>query len=65
MTIPTDEYRRVIQTIDGDGLKYHTFEDIGRYTVFPETAHKRMFPSVMFGRYEIDEAFDRVKTFGI
>jgi len=36
-------------------MSFHTFADIGRYTVFPENIKKRMFPSIMFGRYEIDE----------
>ena len=64
MRIPLDEYTKVIQTIHGDGLLYHTFEDIGRYTVFPEVATNRMFPSVKFGRYE-EEEFKVNNTFGI
>ena len=30
-----DEYGKVIQSIHGDGLTYHTYQDIGRYTIFP------------------------------
>jgi hypothetical protein len=45
-------------------LKYHTYQDIGRYTVFPKAATNRMFPSVMFGRYKEVE-FDENNTFGI
>jgi hypothetical protein len=55
LRIPLDEYTKVIQTIHGDGLLYHTFEDIGRYTVFPKVSTDRMFPNVKFGRYDIDE----------
>jgi hypothetical protein len=62
--IPKDEYYNVIQTIHGDGLSYHTYQDIGRYTVFPEQMKKRMFPSVMFGRYEKEE-YEQMETFGI
>ena len=36
LKIDSQEYEAVIQTIHGDGLSYHTYEDIGRYTVFPE-----------------------------
>lgn len=59
-----DEYEKVFQSLHGDGLAYHTFTDIGRYTVFPKVATDRMFPSVKFGRYEIDEC-SRNNTFGI
>lgn len=57
-------YYKVIQTIYGDGISTHTYSDVGRYTVFPETMKKRMFPSVMFGRYE-EEEYKRNKTLGI
>ena len=41
---------------EGDGLSYHTFEDIGRYTVFPKQHHERMFPDEeFFGNYHADE----------
>ena len=46
---------RVIQNVEGDGLRFHTYEDIGRYTVFSEGHFKRMFPSKAFGNYEKDE----------
>lgn len=49
---------------DGEGLSYHTFQDIGRYTVFPEKHWKRMFPDQFFGNYLQDE-FDYNKTFGL
>lgn len=55
LTIPASEIGRVIMSAEGDGLSYHTFEDIGRYTVFPKQHHKRMFPGKMFGNYENDE----------
>lgn len=51
-------------SVEGDGLSYHTFEDIGRYTVFPEQHWKRMFPTKMFGNYEQDE-FQWNDTFGV
>ena len=55
MTINASEFGRVIMSVEGDGLSYHTFEDIGRYTVFPKQHYKRMFPGKMFGNYENDE----------
>lgn len=64
ITIPGSEISRVIQSVEGDGLSFHTFEDIGRYTVFPEQHHKRMFPEKMFGNYEADE-FQYNETFGL
>ena len=54
----------VIMSVDGDGLSFHTFEDIGRYTVFPEQHWKRMFPSRFFGNYQLDE-FRVNRTFGV
>jgi len=58
------DVHKVINNVQGDGLKFHTFEDIGRYTVFPEKHWKRMFPSKIFGNFEKDELFYS-KTFGI
>jgi hypothetical protein len=55
LVIPGSEVSRVIMSVEGDGLRYHTFEDIGRYTVFPEKHYKRMFPEKFFGNYEKDE----------
>lgn len=65
MQIPSDEIGRVIMSAEGDGLSYHTFEDIGRYTVFPKKHWKRMFPEEkFFGNYKNDE-FSYNETFGI
>jgi hypothetical protein len=54
MTITPDEVARVIMSVEGDGLSFHTFQDIGRYTVFPQQHWKRMFPDTkqFFGNYE-------------
>lgn len=49
---------------EGDGLSYHTFEDIGRYTVFQENHWRRMFPTHMYGTFEKTE-YQRNKTFGV
>lgn len=62
--IPKDEYYNVIQSIHGDSMSYHTYADVGRYTVFPAAKKHRMFPSVMFGRYFEDE-FSINETLGI
>lgn len=55
LTLPLSEFGRVILSAEGEGLSFHTFEDIGKYTVFPKQHHKRMFPGKMFGNYENDE----------
>lgn len=52
LILSKDKYYKVIQSIHGDGISYHTYQDIGRYTVFPKAMVDRMFPSVMFGRYK-------------
>ena len=64
LKIPIDEYHKVIQSVHGDGLRYHTYQDIGRYTVFPEAQVKRLVPSVMYGRFREDE-FSKNETYGI
>lgn len=56
LTMPVDEIARVIMSAEGDGLSYHTFEDIGRYTIFPKQHWERMFPDQeFFGNYHADE----------
>lgn len=62
--IPISDAGRQLINIEGEGLRFHTFEDIGKYTVFPKTHWQRMFPSQFFGNYYMDE-FKRNKTFGI
>lgn len=65
LTLNNSEIGKVIMTVEGDGLSYHTFEDIGRYTVFPKGHHKRMFPDEnFFGNYNNDE-YRFNQTFGI
>lgn len=54
---------KVIINVEGDGFSYHTFEDIGRYTIFPERMFRRMFPSKAFGRFE-EEEYKKSKVFG-
>ena len=62
--LPRDEYYKVIQSVHGDGLSYHTYADIGRYTVFPDSMADRMLPSKKFGRYGELE-YEMNKTYGI
>lgn len=65
LTMPVDEIARVVMSAEGDGLSYHTFEDIGRYTIFPKQHWERMFPDQeFFGNYHADE-FSYNNTFGI
>lgn len=53
-----------IGSMHGDGVIHHTYEDIGKYTVFPKQMVKRMHPSKMFGRF-YEEEYERSKTYGI
>ena len=52
---PINEINNTIRTIDGSGIRYHTFSDIGTYTVFPAQMSKRLFPSKVYGKIESDE----------
>ena len=42
--------KQIFSSLDGDGFRYHTFEDVGRFTMFPESFRKRIFPSSYYGR---------------
>lgn len=59
-----DDFWKVIQNVDGDGLRYHTIHDIGRFTVFPKNHFKRMFPGRTFGELE-RSALKYNDTYGI
>ncbi len=63
-TMGFDRLGKVIQNVEGEGLTYHTYSDIGRFTVFPENHFKRMFPKRAFGTLEADD-YERNKTYGI
>ena len=45
-------------------MKYHTYQDIGRYTVFTKGQTKRLVPNVMYGRFR-EEEFSKSNTYGI
>ena len=53
--IPAREIAETINTIDGTGIRYHTFSEIGKYTVFPAQYRKRLFPHTAYGRIDKDE----------
>lgn len=54
----------MILTQEGDGISHHTYQDIGKYTIFPENHWKRMFPTRTFGKI-IEEDYSRNETYGI
>jgi hypothetical protein len=54
----------VVNDAMGSGVKYHTYNDIGKFTIFPTHASKRMFPSIFFGRYKKDD-YDRCGALGL
>lgn len=64
LSLPYEEMLRTIGNTEGEGLRFHTFEDIGKYTVFPFAHWQRMFPSEFYGRYGMDE-YGRNSTLGI
>lgn len=55
---PADEIKKSISNIEGAGIRYHTYSDIGRYTVFPKQMRNRLFPTKVFGQIEKDEVQD-------
>jgi hypothetical protein len=63
-TIPLSLLHELIVSAEGDGLSHHTFEDIGKFTVFPENYWKRMFPRRSFGSLE-EDTYSRNKTWGV
>ena len=63
-TLPADSILASVPRIDGTGIKYHSFGDIGTYTVFPAQYRKRLFPGRVFGRIEEDEV-ERTGTLGV
>lgn len=62
--IDFDDMAKVIQNMEGEGLSYHTFSDIGRFTVFPENHYKRMFPRKSFGNIDKDD-FEKTKMYAL
>jgi len=63
-SIPLSLLHELIISVEGDGFSHHTFEDIGKFTVFPENNWKRMFPRKSFGELEKD-TYSRSKTWGV
>ena len=49
------EYAEIILDTNGDGLKYHSFADVGKFTIFPENQWRRMFRRHSYGDMEKNE----------
>lgn len=50
--LPDDLRSTLYTSLDGVGLKYHTYRDIGKYTVFPNPIFETVFPQgKVFGEY--------------
>lgn len=60
-----EQIKETISTLDGSGIKYHTFSDIGTYTVFPKQYSQRIFPSKVYGRIAIDDNIEKTGSLGI
>jgi hypothetical protein len=50
-------------TIDGRGISYQTYDDIGRYTYFPQELTDELFPFKTYGRY--NEEYKRTGLYSI
>jgi len=55
---------RLFNSLDGKGFKYHTYHDIGTYTLFPPEQYKKLFPYDFFGDYLKDD-YRFTKTFAL
>jgi hypothetical protein len=58
------ELKGVISGTDGDGFKYHTFADLGKFTLFPQSVRDRIFPSRCYGRIDMTDV-EHSKTLGV
>eukprot|EP00344_Euplotes_crassus_P006583 CAMPEP_0197000198 /NCGR_PEP_ID=MMETSP1380-20130617/5195_1 /TAXON_ID=5936 /ORGANISM="Euplotes crassus, Strain CT5" /LENGTH=725 /DNA_ID=CAMNT_0042417395 /DNA_START=3 /DNA_END=2180 /DNA_ORIENTATION=+ len=62
-----DEYEdreNMFYSYDGEGLSYHTFDTIGKYTIFPESHWKRMFPRESPGQFDHND-FNRRNIYAL
>lgn len=46
------EMKELIYSAEGKGLSYHTYDTIGKYTLFPDSHWKRMFPRDSCGNFD-------------
>lgn len=46
------EIMKSITSIDGSGIRYHNYSDIGTFTVFPAQYRHRLFPTKCYGRID-------------
>jgi hypothetical protein len=53
-----EDRKEIICSIDGQGLSYHTYDNIGKYTVFPNGHWRRMFPRESCGRFDINDSIN-------
>lgn len=63
-SIPMSLLHELIVSVEGDGFSHHTYEDIGKFTTFPDNTWKRMFPRKSFGDVEKD-TYKHSKTWGV
>jgi hypothetical protein len=46
-----EDVRQMIASYDGQGLSYHTYDTIGKLTIFPRSHWRRMFPREDIGNF--------------
>jgi hypothetical protein len=59
-----EDIRNSVHSWDGQGLSYHTYDTIGKYTIFPRSHWKRMFPRDSCGHFDAND-FRNNEIFGI
>lgn len=56
--------KNIIWSTDGKGMSYHTYDTIGKWTLFPKTHWKRMFPRDSCGMFDQND-FKKNETYGL
>jgi hypothetical protein len=58
------ELKDTIWSMDGKGVSYHTYDTIGKFTIFPKSHWKRMFPRDSCGLFDNND-FKNNDTYGL
>jgi hypothetical protein len=58
------DLREITSSVNGTGLKYHTYADIGKYVFFPFEKRNEYFPFGCYGEY-MKKEFNLTQLFGI
>jgi len=50
-----EQFQEMVASNEGLGLSYHTYDTIGKYTLFPKSHWKRMFPRESCGLFDFND----------